>query len=664
MQPYKPIDCIHKTFDDLYGFCQESIILSNNVDNNSLAKRRALLLKQLTTFFIQKVLAPVEALSSPDLKNTIRTFAVLNIDQVEKGFNLISEKLKNFPKEYIQNPPNTELTEELNEACKSFLRRHHPYEKQSFYGNKLPYELMKKCFSYLSIYDLARLSRVSHYFETLASEVKKSYNTLDLFHLSLRDNNFKYIIQQCPDLTELSFPPNFPSSFYLHYINYFSKLTKLHLKNHLLVKDDFFDTLNPSKTLNTLDLENTAISASRIKNRLAKLPNLTCLNLSYLPISNNDSIELINAINNCSKLISLNLEGNMGIISSSFSLFEMNSHLKFLNLSKTTVQRDFLEKLELIFPNLISINLMHCSQFKERDLETLNNMKSLQKIGAYGINFDSIVSPVSRKQIIATDNLGNIFEADLQLFLQVLNFSRFLDFEFHSNIQNPRLISADYLNHIDFSLSNIQDQDVKFLKQLPNLEILQFNRCQKLTDEACSYLAQCKKLVYLNLHGCDKLSNQALENLSVSPSLEELDLSWCENLTDYSSLSKLSKLHSLYLKNCSQLDDQIISTLENLSYLNVLVLQQPHLNENFPTFKITNKSLESISKLCYLKIMGLINFPQLEPQSLSNSFQVNPNLIIISADSIYTIKEDLKIMLHSPRIRQSEKMLTRRFFKY
>ncbi|KAG0479268.1 hypothetical protein HPP92_010126 [Vanilla planifolia] len=143
----------------------------------------------------------------------------------------------------------------------------------------------------------------------------------------------------------------------------------------------------------------------------------------------------------------------------------------------------------------------------------------------------------------------------------------------------------------------------KALEQLQNLESLNLNGCQKISDigieaitSACpklrvfsiywnvkvtdmslQYLVEnCKHVVDLNLSGCKNISNQSMQLIGDNfKELEELNITRCIKVTDIGLehvLRNCSLLRSLNLYALSSLTDrayEMISCLSNLRFLDL-----------------------------------------------------------------------------------------------
>ncbi|KAG8646899.1 F-box protein At3g58530 isoform X3 [Manihot esculenta] len=170
-----------------------------------------------------------------------------------------------------------------------------------------------------------------------------------------------------------------------------------------------------------------------------------------------------------------------------------------------------------------------------------------------------------------------------------------------SRYQHVKQINLEFAQDIeDRHLEVLQN---KFINSLQNLESLNLNGCQKISDKgieaitsACPKLKvfsiywnvrvtdlgikhlvkNCKHVVDLNLSGCKNISDESLQLVADNyQDLESLNLTRCIKLTDgglQQILVKCSSIHSLNLYAISIFTDKAYKKISNLAHLQFLDL--------------------------------------------------------------------------------------------
>ncbi|MCW5823178.1 MAG: protein kinase [Cyanobacteria bacterium TGS_CYA1] len=190
-----------------------------------------------------------------------------------------------------------------------------------------------------------------------------------------------------------------------------------------------------------------------------------------------------------------------------------------------------------------------------------------------------------------------------------------------------KTIKDKNIDSLDLKYTGFEDQNVIYLKNLPNLKNLEISS-PKLTDASMSSFAELKTLQNLDLES-DKITDQGLKKLGKLTKLSKLTLrcelmtfDWLndinlpelkelllEKLTPTGSikpgLTQFAKLQFLKLATPGIIDDKIIEALEStkIKYL--------YLEEQ----KISNKQMQSISKIKTLNSVLLSN-SQVLPQGI------------------------------------------------
>lgn len=122
--------------------------------------------------------------------------------------------------------------------------------------------------------------------------------------------------------------------------------------------------------------------------------------------------------------------------------------------------------------------------------------------------------------------------------------------------------------------TNLNDDDLLLLKNLPELKELNLAWCWLLTDRGLVHLKSLTKLQKLNLTGCYQLTDNVLFYLKSHTELQELNLTVCQQLTDASLiyLKSHTELQRLNLAGCQLITDAGLACLKFLIKLEQLNL--------------------------------------------------------------------------------------------
>lgn len=146
------------------------------------------------------------------------------------------------------------------------------------------------------------------------------------------------------------------------------------------------------------------------------------------------------------------------------------------------------------------------------------------------------------------------------------------------------------------SLSFLKDEDLEQIITLfPDLENLNLNHCENLTEKIGPIFMQLKQLTSLSLAECQGISNfkelfEILKNLAKSPikSFNLGSLSFLKDEDIEQIITLFPDLENLNLNHCENLTDKIGPILENLKLLRCLNLERCHnitesIKANFKT---------------------------------------------------------------------------------
>lgn len=285
--------------------------------------------------------------------------------------------------------------------------------------------------------------------------------------------------------------------------------------------------------------------------------------------------------------------------------------------------------------NLTSVNISYGTTLKRDDIEFLASLQNIEEL-SFGGNLDDEYV---------------IIEGDL----------------------SP-LGKLKRLEHLFLCKRDMRDSDLAFLREIPNLQTLEFlagpnpltENGSSVTDACAESIGQAKNLRRLGIHNGDNLSDRFVEGISQHlKELEHLNLG-SDQLTDR-SLQMLAKqcdnLKSIDLYS-KQFTDQGVASLASAKQLQEIWLECPllthesvnvltelkdlrHLLITPPT--ITNEVVEKVAKLPELQILCLRNTPLSDEQFAM--FANHPKLESIFANGRnLTTEKVLQVIATMPKL--------------
>ncbi len=144
------------------------------------------------------------------------------------------------------------------------------------------------------------------------------------------------------------------------------------------------------------------------------------------------------------------------------------------------------------------------------------------------------------------------------------------DSDWH-NISKFRKLQILYLGH-----SNLSDDGVKHLSQLPELDTLSMGDTKEITDAAIPFISKLPKLTNLKL-GSTKISDHGLRTLSPISELEILELPNVKVTSDGVELLKKIPSLRIVLLDWTDVDDRALDSLAVLPNIQRLQLLQTHV---------------------------------------------------------------------------------------
>ena len=141
----------------------------------------------------------------------------------------------------------------------------------------------------------------------------------------------------------------------------------------------------------------------------------------------------------------------------------------------------------------------------------------------------------------------------------------------------------------------LTDSSLLHIAVLPHLTTLNLSFSLHISDTGLSHLSRVPNLTDLNLRSCENISDGGLANLcQVGPRLRTLDISFCDKVgnTGMGHVSQMSNLRTLSLSACDISDQGLVRIANSLTHLVTLNLGQ--------CSKISDESLKVVSEKCTL----------------------------------------------------------------
>ncbi|MEX1013281.1 MAG: hypothetical protein WD595_03450 [Waddliaceae bacterium] len=172
-----------------------------------------------------------------------------------------------------------------------------------------------------------------------------------------------------------------------------------------------------------------------------------------------------------------------------------------------------------------------------------------------------------------------------------------------------KLAKEKSASHIDLSNCMIGDMQLKEVAEIESLRSIDLHE-SSFFGTSLVHLSKLRSLERINLRGCGTLEDEDLKFLSDHPNLRDLDISECDRITDIGigHLAGLINLQSLDLTACLKVTDEgikIVSALKQLEHLQLMGLEN-----------ITDESLEYLANLPNLQTLDLMLCTQVTEKGL------------------------------------------------
>ena len=289
--------------------------------------------------------------------------------------------------------------------------------------------------------------------------------------------------------------------------------------------------------LEILDLSNCPLleELDTVLSQIEFLDLKNCSDLQYLDLACSKNLQRLN-LEGCNSLIEIFLPLNEHKLKE-FSWPKEAPSLRDLGISLNNSFKDlnFLENAD----ELETLHI-YCNN-EVNDLCFLNSLKSLERLNLHDL-----------EGISSLDGLDAVSETLSHLAMYGLD--SLTEFE----------ITCGFPQLVELNLSALEIQNLNFLEQMPNLQVLELN-CPGLND--FSGLSNLSALEELEM---DQFHEEDLACLTHCYSLLNLSIYRADLLTSLESIQELKQLGSLFLQNCDEITN--LAPLVNLPNLKSLDL--------------------------------------------------------------------------------------------
>ncbi|XP_076670872.1 putative RNA-binding protein EEED8.10 [Andrena cerasifolii] len=258
-------------------------------------------------------------------------------------------------------------------------------------------------------------------------------------------------------------------------------------------------------------------------------PNLQRLDVTTLTVS---AAGINSLTNNCHDITKFSLGSTTSMCDKDLQkLFQMNQKLRYLKVVTGKIRGTCL--LHLPLERMEEVVLQKCTCLRayclSKAIEKLCNLKNLVIHKCLGISHNVI-------QAIGT---------------------------YCTSLKTLELSDISYL---------IQSNDMLYIAQLTNLEVLKINTNIVVTDELLSNLAlKCQQLTYIDITECDFVTNVGIAAIATLPKLEVLIMNSLCQVTD-TNLRDMCNLKRLECRACNFTDKTVMELIASAPRLELLDL--------------------------------------------------------------------------------------------
>ncbi|MDO4859356.1 MAG: hypothetical protein Q4A17_15590 [Thermoguttaceae bacterium] len=305
------------------------------------------------------------------------------------------------------------------------------------------------------------------------------------------------------------------------------------------------------------------------------LKKLEHLNALEIMSCRNFSLEKLCAIGRLENLKALHVLWT-DITDEDFKFIENAAALEALTLHGSRVTDKGLASLKK-FHSLKELRISKCPVTEEGMLPVLAEMKELERLSLNaeinsepssedrGRYSNRILRPVSQmKNLKELKIFSEKFTPEGIPFLSQLKKLQIVEIPVCHNDESLKILCS--LPEIqELNLSGDQtftDEGLTELAKLPDLTVLCLNECPRLTNESISRLAALKRLTDLDISDNPQITNEAISSLARISSLERLDISRCGF-----TKKGVQKLKTLYIKK----KQKVYITLQDQEELETMI---------------------------------------------------------------------------------------------
>lgn len=289
--------------------------------------------------------------------------------------------------------------------------------------------------------------------------------------------------------------------------------------------------------------------------------------------------------------------------------------------------------------NLTNVEISYGTTLTRDDIEFLASLQNVEEL-SFGGNLDDeyVVFEGKLAPLAKLNRLERLFLCKRDMNDSDLEFLRELP-----NLQTLEFLAGP--NPSTENGSSVTDVSAESIGQAKNLRWLRIDNGDNLTDRFIEGISQnLKELVYLNL-GSDQLTDRSLQMLAKQcGNLKSIDL-YSKQFTDHgvASLASAKQLQEIWLE-CPLLTQESVNALTELKDLRHLLITAP---------TITNEVVEKVAKLPELQILCLRNTPLSDEQFAM--FANHPKLESIFANGRnLTTEKVLQMIATMPKLEHME----------
>jgi len=266
-------------------------------------------------------------------------------------------------------------------------------------------------------------------------------------------------------------------------------------------------------------------------------------------------------------------------------------------------------------PSLVTINLSLCKEVTDRSLGRISahcaNLQNLDLGGCTGITNAGLLLIVRGLADLRHLSLRSCWQLSDGGLAHLARLPR-PDVECVTGPVEPAPSQLESLNLQD--CQKLTDLSLRYIAQGLRIKSLNLSFCANVSDSGMKSVAKMSSLACLNLRSCDNISDIGVGYLAEGCiGLHNLDLSFCERVTDRAMVhvaSGLFNLRTLSLAACKITDDglcKISKTLLDLQTLNIGQCDQ-----------VTDISMEQMgASLMNLRSIDLYGCSQVTQQGLA-----------------------------------------------